>query len=52
MDICRERRKSPPLLLSWAGLLGHGELIQVGTAAQRQLCPGADPKHHAAGLGA
>ena len=51
MDICRERRKSPPLLLSWAGLLGHRELIQVGSATERQLCPGAAPVHYAAGLG-
>ena len=36
MDICRERRKSPPLLLSWAGLLGHRELIQVGRAEGRE----------------
>ena len=39
VDICRERRKSSPLLLSWAGLLGHREFIQVGRAAERQLCP-------------
>ena len=51
MDISRERRKSSPLMLSWAGLLGHGELIQVGSAAEKQLCPGAAPVHHAAGLG-
>ena len=36
MDICRERRKSPPLLLSWDGLLGHRELIQVGRAEGRE----------------
>ena len=53
MDISREmgRRKSPPLLLSWAGLLGHRELIQVGSAAERQLCPGAALLHRTAGLG-
>ena len=50
VDICRERRKSPPLLLSWAGLLGHRELIQVGSAAERQLCPGAAHVHHTTGL--
>ena len=49
MDISRERRKSSPLMLSWAGLLGHGELIQVGSAAEKQLCPGAAPVHHTAG---
>jgi len=43
--------KSPPLLLSWAGLLGHRELIEVGSATERQLCPGAAPVHCAAGLG-
>ena len=36
MDICRERRKSPPVLLSWDGLLGHRELIQVGRAEGRE----------------
>ena len=36
VDICRERRKSPPLLLSWTGLLGHRELIQVGRAEGRE----------------
>ena len=51
MHISRERRKSPPLLLSWAGLLGHRELIQVGSAAERQLCPGAALLHSTAGLG-
>jgi len=50
VDICRERRKSPPLLLIWAGLRGHTELIQVGSAAERQLCPGAAHVHHTTGL--
>ena len=50
MDICRERRKSPPVLLSWAGLLGHRELIKTGSAAERQLCPGAALLHSTAGL--
>ena len=50
VDIYRERRKSP-LLLSWAGLLGHRELIQVGSAAERQMCPGAALLHSTAGLG-
>ena len=37
VDICRERRKSSPLLLSWAGLLGHKEFIQVA-GQQRDSC--------------
>ena len=45
------RRKSPPLLLIWAGLLGNRELIQEGSAAERQLCPGAALLHSTAGLG-
>ena len=40
------------MLLSWAGLLTYRELIEVGSAAEKQLCPGAAPVHHAAGLGA
>jgi len=54
MDISREmgRRKSPPLLLSWARLLGYQELIKAGSAAQRQLCPRAALLQNTAGLGA
>ena len=52
MDISRERMKSHALLLSWAGLLGHRELIEVGSTAERQLCSGAAPVQHAAELGA
>jgi len=46
------KKKSLPLLLSWIWLLGHRELIEVGSTAERQLCPGAAPVHHAAGVGA
>ena len=41
----------PPLLLICARLLGHRELIQVGRAKGRQLCPGAALLHSTAGLG-
>ena len=44
------KKKSLPLLLSWIWLLGHRELIEVGSTAERQLCPGAAPVHYAAGL--
>ena len=40
-----------PVVLSWAGLLGWRELSwQAGSAAERQLCPGAAPLQSAAGL--
>ena len=40
-----------PVLLSCAGLLGWRELSwQAGSAAERQLCPGAAPLQSAAGL--
>ena len=35
----------------WAGLLGQRELLKVGSAAERQLCPGAALLHRTAGLG-
>ena len=38
-------------MLIWAGLLGYREHLQVGSAAVRQLCPGAALLHTTAGLG-
>jgi len=39
-----------PLLLSWAGLLGWRQIMASGSAAERQLCPGAAPLQSTAGL--
>jgi len=52
MDISREigGRKSPPVLLSWAGLLGHRKRIIAGSAAERQLCTGGALLYSSAGL--
>ena len=38
------------LLLGCA--VGSRELLERGSASERQLYPGADPQHHTAGLGA
>ena len=39
MHISRERRKSPPLLLSWAGLLGHREADRSGQCYRETVLP-------------
>uniref|UniRef100_A0A8U7NVB3 Uncharacterized protein n=1 Tax=Corvus moneduloides TaxID=1196302 RepID=A0A8U7NVB3_CORMO len=39
------------VLLSWAGLLAQRQLLASGSAAERQLRPGAAPGHSPAGLG-
>ena len=55
MEMSREssgEEKWHPLLLSWAGLWGHRELKEVGSAAERQLQAKAASLHRSAGLGA
>uniref|UniRef100_A0A8U7NPB9 Uncharacterized protein n=1 Tax=Corvus moneduloides TaxID=1196302 RepID=A0A8U7NPB9_CORMO len=50
----REGHSSPcavSVLLSWAGLLAQRQLLASGSAAERQLWPGAAPGHSPAGLG-
>ena len=50
----REGHCSPcavSVLLGWAGLLAQRQLLASGSAAERQLWPGAAPGHSPAGLG-